>query len=66
MRLRSPECGLKTRYEDVTPSFRVDSSEEGLIVDMFCSDLTVKRWERRSRFTFTTLGFVLNAVCESL
>jgi len=30
---------------DVTPSFRVDSSEEGLIVVIFFSDLPVKRCE---------------------
>ena len=29
------------QHDDVTPSFRVDSSEKGLIVVMFCSDLPV-------------------------
>ena len=32
-------------HEDVTPSSRVDSSEKGLMVVMFCSDLHVKRCE---------------------
>ena len=31
--------------EDVTPSSLVDSSEKGLMVVMFCSDLPVKRCE---------------------
>ena len=31
-------------HEDVTPS-RVDSSEKGLMMVMFCSDLPVKRCE---------------------
>ena len=30
-------------HEDVTPSSRVNSSEKGLIVVMFCSDLPVTR-----------------------
>ena len=30
---------------NVTPTFRVDSSEKGLIVVMFCSDLSVKNCE---------------------
>ena len=32
-------------HEDVTPSFRADSSEKGLMVVMFCFDLLVKRSE---------------------
>ena len=32
-------------HEDATPSSRVDSSERGLMVVMFCSDLSVKRCE---------------------
>ena len=32
-------------HEDVTPSSHVDSSEKGLMVVMFCSDLPVKRCE---------------------
>ena len=31
--------------EDVTPSSLVDSSEKGLMMVMFCSDLPVKRCE---------------------
>ena len=31
--------------EDVTPFSRVDSSEKGLMVIMFCSDLPVERFE---------------------
>ena len=30
-------------HEDVTPSSHVNSSEKGLMVVMFCSDLPVKR-----------------------
>ena len=32
-------------HEDVPPSSRVDFSEKGLMVVMFCSDLPVKRCE---------------------
>ena len=41
-----PECTSQQLHEDVTPSSRVDSSEKGLMVVMFCSDLSVKRCER--------------------
>ena len=35
----------REQQEDITLSFRVDSSEKGLILVMFCSDLHVKRCE---------------------
>ena len=33
------------QHKDSTPSFRVDSSEKGLLVVIFCYDLPVKRCE---------------------
>ena len=36
---------LHELHEDVTSSSRLDSSEKGLMVVMFCSDLPVKRYE---------------------
>ena len=56
----------REQHEDITPSFRLDSSEKGLTVVMFCSDLRVKRCEGDRAFTFATLALVLDAVCESL
>ena len=40
------------QHEDITPSFRVDSSEKGLMMVMFCSDLPVKRCEGGRAFNF--------------
>ena len=48
----------------VTPTFRVDSSEKGLMVVMFCSDLSEK--DVKKIVSFITPAFVLDAVCESL
>ena len=45
-------------HEDVTPPSCVDSSEKDLMVDMFCSDLPLKRCERD--LTFVTLKFELS------
>ena len=35
----------REQHEDITPSFRVDSSEKGSIMVIFCSDLPVKQSE---------------------
>ena len=51
-------------HEDATPSSRVDSSEKGLMVVMFCSDLSEK--DVKKIVSFITPAFVLDAVCESL
>ena len=35
----------REQHKDITPAFCVDSSEKGLIVVMFCSNLPVKLFE---------------------
>ena len=42
----------------------MDSSEKGLMVVMFCSDLSEK--DVKKIVSFITPAFVLDAVCESL
>ena len=49
-------------HEVVTPSSRVDSSERGLIVVMFCSDLAIERCKMWRRSCLTSL-FVYMIQC---